>query len=311
MTLDHYELGPSEQKEMNFCMRLSFFVGVFMLLCKSYAYIITRSTAILSDAAESVIHVLAVGFAAYSMWLSLKPADIDHQYGHEKVVFFSAGLEGATIILAAFFIYYESIPKLIFGGEIENIGIGAFLIIAAILINLILSLYLMRKGKKHRSLILEANGKHILTDCWTSFGAIIALGLVKITGIALFDPLIAILAATNILWTGSKLIRRSVSGLMDEIDPVLHEKIVNNLQRETSRNHLEFHHLRERPLGHKVLIEFHLIFPRDLMLAKAHEMASQIEHTLKSSLDMEAEILTHLEVKKYHDEIHKKYGLPI
>lgn len=309
--MDTHEIGPSGHKEMNFCMRLSFFVGLFMLACKTYAYVITGSAAILSDAAESVVHILAVGFATYSMWLSLKPADEDHLYGHEKISFFSAGFEGAAIILAALFIYYESIPKIISGEEVENIGLGIFFIIGATLINLILSIFLIRKGKKHKSLILEANGKHTLTDSWTSFAAIMALVLVKLTGIGLFDPIIAILAATNILWTGGKLIKKSVTGLMDQIDPGIHKQIVEILHRETKEKKLQFHHLRVRSLGHKILIEFHLLFPEDLMLSSAHEIASQIEHSLKSSLDMGSEILTHLEIKKSHDATHQKYGLPI
>lgn len=301
----------SDRKDMNFSMRLSFFVGLFMLLIKSYAYFITGSTAILSDAAESVIHVFAVGFAAYSMWLSLKPPDEDHMYGHDKVSFFSAGFEGAMIIFAALFITYESIHKILFGIELENVNEGMFFIIASITINLFLSLYLIKKGKKYKSIILEANGKHILTDCWTSIAVIIALLLVKLTGIKLFDPIIAIFAAINILRTGTKLIKRSVSGLMDQTDSTLHEKIVTLLNKEIEPLNLEFHHLRHRLSGYKIFVEFHLLFPEDLKLGEAHEIASRIEHKLQKSLDAESEIFTHLELKKHHDDIHQKYELPI
>lgn len=296
---------------MKFSMKLSFLVGVFMLFFKTYAYFITGSTAILSDAAESVIHVFAVGFAAYSMWFSLRPADENHPYGHEKISFFSAGFEGAMIIIAALFIYYEAFLKILHGSELENISFGTIFIVAAVIINLVLSVYLIRKGKKHKSIILEANGKHILTDCWTSFAAIVALFLVKLTGITLFDPMIAILAATNILWTGSKLIKKSVGGLMDKIDISLYKRIVDLLNAEKKQRNFDFHHLRCRLIGNKITVEFHLLFPEDLMLGKAHEIASQIEQYLKNSLNMQAEIFTHLEVEKHHDEIHKKYGLPI
>lgn len=304
-------LTASDRKDMNFSMRLSFLVGLFMLLIKSYAYFITGSAAVLSDAAESVIHVFAVGFAAYSMWLSLKPADENHLYGHDKISFFSAGFEGAMIIFAALFIVYESIHKMLFGIKIENVDEGLIFIIASIVINLFLSVYLIRKGKKYNSIILEANGKHILTDCWTSLAVISALLLVKLTNITLFDPIIAIFAAINILRTGTKLIKRSISGLMDQADATLHKKIVLLLQTETESKNLEFHHLRHRLSGYKILVEFHLLFPEDLKLGEAHEIASEIEHNLQKHLDRESEIFTHLELKKHHDDIHKKYELPI
>lgn len=304
-------LTQEDRKRMNFAMRLSFLVGILMLIIKTYAYYLTDSTAILSDAAESIIHVFAVGFAAYSMWLSLKPADANHLYGHEKISFFSAGFEGAMIIFAAIYIYFEAIYKMIHGVKLENIGLGIIFVIASVTINLFLSLFLIRNGKRYKSLILEANGMHILTDCLTSFGVIIALVLVKITDISLFDPIVAILTATNILWTGSNLLKKSVSGLMDQTDPVIHKQILNFLDKEANSRKLNFHHLRHRIAGHKVFIEFHLLFPKDILLGKAHEIASEIESELQAVLDMPSEIFTHLELKKHHDLIHEKYGLPI
>lgn len=282
-----------------------------MLVIKFFAYYITHSTAVLSDAAESIIHVFAVGFAAYSMWLSLKPADDNHLYGHEKVSFFSAGFEGAMIIIAAIYIYFESIQKILYGVEIQNINTGLLFVLSATLINFLLGYFLLHKGRKYKSIILEANGKHILTDCLTSFGVVAALLLVEWTGIALFDPLIAILAATNILWTGGKLLQKSVSGLMDQTDPELHRQIKKFLYQETTARDLEFHHLRHRKLGRTVFIEFHLLFPSGVSLESAHEVATEIEGLLQSSLRIQAEISTHLEPQVHHDDIHRKYGLPV
>ena len=304
-------LSLNDRRDMNFAMRLSLLVGLFMLVIKFYAYYITHSTAVLSDAAESIIHIFAVGFAAYSMWLSLKPADENHLYGHEKVSFFSAGFEGAMIVIAALYIYFESVQKIIYGVELHNISIGLVFIVIATFINFLLGYFLIHKGRKYRSIILEANGKHILTDCLTSFGVIIALVLVELTNVALFDPIIAILAATNILWTGGKLMQKSVSGLMDQTDPVLHKQITAILKEETSLRNLDFHHLRHRMSGYKVFIEFHLLFPSGMKLEEAHEIATEIEVKLQSALSMYAEITTHLEPKMDHDDIHKKYGLPI
>lgn len=309
--MEKHILSASDKKEMNFCMRLSFIIGILMLIIKPYAYYITGSTAILSDAAESVIHIFAVGFAAYSMRLSFKPADANHQYGHDKISFFSAGFEGALIIVAALYIIYQSIYKIIFGIELENVDLGIFFIFIAAIINLILSFYLIKKGKKYNSIILEANGKHILTDCWTSFAVIFALFMVKLTGIIYFDPIIAIFTAINILWTGSRLIRKSVGGLMDQADQGFHKQIIALLDKETKKRNLEYHHLRHRLSGQKIFVEFHLLFLEDLKLGKAHEMASEIEHSLREALSKESEVVTHLELKKHHDAIHKKYGLPI
>ncbi len=296
---------------MNFAMRFSFLIGVFMLFIKTYAYIITGSAAILSDAAESVIHVFAVGFAAYSMWLSLKPADQDHLYGHDKISFFSAGFEGGMIIIASLFILYESINKILYGSALENLGSGMIFMIIVIIINCFLSLFLIRKGKKYNSLILEANGKHILTDCCTSIGAILALLLVKFTGFQFFDPLIAICVGLNILWTGSGLIKKCVKGLMDEADMDLHHKIINTLTKCVSERGLKFHHLKDRVSGYCVFIEFHLLFPKEISLRQAHDIASEIESVLTSSIEERSEILTHLEPEELHDVTHEKYGLPI
>ena len=151
-----------------FAMRLSLAVGFFMLATKTFAYWLTGSAAILSDAAESIVHVVAVSFAAYSLRLSVKPADRSHLYGHDKISFFSAGFEGAMIMIAAFYIIYVSIEKWISGLRLEHLGTGTGLTLLAALINGGLGFYLVNIGNKKHSLILEANGKHVLTDCWTS-----------------------------------------------------------------------------------------------------------------------------------------------
>ena len=160
--------SAADRKALTFAMRLSLVVGLLMFVIKVGAYLLTGSAAILSDAAESVVHVAAVAFAAYSLKLSYKPADESHLYGHAKIAFFSAGFEGAMIILAAAFIIYESIHKWFTGLHLENLGFGTALTGAAAAINGALGAYLLWTGRRRKSLILEANGKHVLTDCWTS-----------------------------------------------------------------------------------------------------------------------------------------------
>jgi cation diffusion facilitator family transporter len=182
--------NPRERATQVFAIRLSLAVGVLMLGGKWYAYSITGSTAILSDAAESVVHIAAVAFAAFSLWLSYRPPDESHPYGHDKISYFSAGIEGLLIILAAAFIVFESIRKLIQGVELMNLDTGTLFIFGASAINLLLGLYLVWRGKKSKSLILVANGKHVLTDSWTSFGVVAGLLLTGWTGWLPFDPLI-------------------------------------------------------------------------------------------------------------------------
>ena len=287
-----------------FAIRLSFAFGILMLAIKWYAYSLTGSTAIFSDAAESVIHIIGVAFAVFSLWYSFQPADEEHTYGHHKISYFSAGFEGALIILAAIYIIYISINRLIFGIEISYLDKGTYFTFAASVINLILGLYLVWKGKKTNSIILVANGKHVLTDSWTSFGVVGGLLLTLVTGWLPFDPLVAIAAALNILWSGSKLVRQSIGGLMDEGNKKTADSIRKILEKETVNKGLEYHQLRFRESGNILWIEFHLLFPKGTLLENAHNIATELEKTIKNNLNMQANIISHLEPLEMHDEIH-------
>ena len=287
-----------------FAIRLSFAFGILMLTIKWYAYHLTGSTAILSDAAESVIHIIGVGFAVFSLWYSFQPADEEHTYGHHKINYFSAGFEGALIILAAIYIIYISINRLIVGIEISNLGQGTLFTFAASVINLILGGYIVWKGKKTNSIILIANGKHVLTDSWTSFGVVGGLLLTWLTGWLPFDPIVAIAVALNILWSGGKLVRQSVGGLMDEGDKNLADSIKKILNIETVNKGLEYHQFKFRESGNVLWIEFHLLFPEGTLLDDAHNIATQLESTIKKNLKTQANIITHLEPLELHDDIH-------
>lgn len=289
-------------------MRWSLWIGLSMFCMKIYAFYITQSAAILSDAAESVVHVFAVAFAAYSLWLSTKPADKTHLYGHDRISFFSAGFEGAMIVMAAIYIIYEAVMKWIHGLYLENIEAGTSFIVVATVVNGLLGWYLVRKGRKNNSLILVANGKHVLTDSWTSLGVIVGLVLTMITGWLPFDPIVAILVALNILWSGGKLMRQSVGGLMDEADPEVHDKITSILEQETSKHSIIFHDVRHRNAGNKLHIEFHLLFHKDLTIYEAHEKATLIEQVIARSFPVVTEITTHLEPIEGHNEVHMKWA---
>jgi len=294
----------TDKSAQMFAIRLSFAFGILMLAIKWYAYHLTGSTAILSDASESIIHIIGVGFAVFSLWYSFQPADEEHTYGHHKISYFSAGFEGALIILAAIFIIYISVKRLIFGIEISNLDKGTYFTFGASVINLMLGGYLVWKGKKSKSIILIANGKHVLTDSWTSFGVVAGLLLTWLTGWLPFDPIVAIAAALNILWAGGKLVRQSIGGLMDEGNKDTADAIKNILDHETNSRGLEYHQLRYRESGNVLWLEFHLLFPKGTLLEDAHNTATELELNIKKNLNSQSNIITHLEPLELHDEIH-------
>lgn len=292
-------------KEAVFAMNLSLAAGLLMLAIKTAAWLLTGSAAILSDAAESVVHLAAVIFAAASLRLALRPADSDHLYGHAKISFFSAGFEGAMIILAALYIFHESIRKLIEGAAPHNLSLGTLLILAAGAANGILGAWLLWLGRRKSSLIVEAHGHHVLTDCWTSAGVLLGLLLVKLTGWPAFDPVCAILVALNILRSGFRLISAAVGGLMDKADPAAHRKLVEVLDRETALRGLRYHELRHRNAGDTHFVELHLLFPEGARLRDAHRSATAIEAAVEQAMDHRARVITHLECAADHAESHR------
>ncbi len=287
-------------------MRVSLAFGVLMLAGKVAAYLLTGSAAVLSDAAESVIHVVAVAFAAFSLWLSMRPADDRFTFGYERIVFFSAGFEGALIILAAAAIIYAAARKLVSGAPLENLGAGALLILAASAVNAVLGWYLLRAGRRTGSLILQANGQHVLADSWTSLGVVGGLSLVALTGWQPFDPLCALAVAANILWSGSRLVLRSVSGLMDYSDPNTGRQLRAKLDGLCAELGVRYHGVRFRDSGHRLIVHVHLLFPYQTELGEAHRIATAIEERLPLLLDMPAEVVTHLESAEDHGEVHSR-----
>ena len=288
-------------------IRLSLVVGVALLGAKWVAYFLTDSMAIFSDAAESVVHVMAVAFAAFSLWLSTKPANKQFTYGYERISFFSAGFEGALIILAAVTIIVSAVQSWLSGLAFENLGSGVLLIAGAGLVNACLGWYLVRTGRRTHSIILEANGKHVLVDSWTSAGVVGGLCLVLITGWKPFDPIIAIAVAINILWSGGKLVQQSVSGLLDYSDPAIGKLIRARLDQLSKEKGIQYHGVRFRNSGYRLQIELHLLFPFETPLGEAHEIATSIEEHLSSSLAQPADIVTHLESSEDHGKVHPSH----
>jgi len=277
-----------------------------MLIGKTAAYLMTHSAAIFSDAAESVIHVIAVGFAAFSLRLSTRPASSQFLYGYERITFFSAGFEGAMIVMAEIAILFESIRRWIAGLQLENLGTGVVLILMAGILNAGLGYYLLRIGRRTNSLILEANGKHVLTDSWTSFGVVGGLGLVLVTHWKPFDPLVAIAVAGNILWSGGQLVWRSAVGLLDYSDPTAGRNIRDKLDAICSELAIEYHGVRFRSTGYRQIVEVHLLFPRLTSVSEAHRLATILEERLPIELGMPAEVITHLESLEDHADVHRE-----
>ena len=260
---------------------ISLVVGAGMLITKMTAYFITGSVAIFSDAAESVVHIAATGMALFSIILSSKPADDSHLYGHGNVEYFSAGVEGFLIILAAGFIIYQAILDLIVGPSLESLSIGVIFISTAGVVNLGLGYYLIRIGKKTNSLTLVADGKHVLTDAITSIGVIVGITLVIVTNFNLLDPILAIIVALNILFTGYKLIRESIGGLMLETNPVVLKKISDKLISIKKDYWIDIHELRYWQSGDRTFIDFHLILPYYFTIEQSHKEEKYIDEELE------------------------------
>src|ERR1039457_4833595 len=283
-----------ELRDARFAMRTSLIFVLAMLIGKATAYFMTHSAAIFSDAAESVLHVIAVGFATFSLRLSTKPASSQFLYGYERITFFSAGFEGAMIVVAAIAILFESIRRWIAGLQLENLGTGVLLVLMAGILNAGLGYYLLRIGRRTNSLILEANGKHVLTDSWTSFGVVGPLGLVILTHWKPFDPLLAIAVAVNILWSSGHLFWRSVVGLLEYSDPQAGLEIREKLDAICSELNIQYHRVRFRTTGYRWITEVHLLFPRLTSVSEAHGLATILEERLPLDLGVRGEVITHL-----------------
>lgn len=274
---------------------LSVAVGAFLLLFKFYIYRLTRSTAVLSDALESIINVIASGFALWSVILSAKPPDADHPYGHGKIEYFSAGFEGALIVIAAVGIFLSAWKQLGAPRPLAHLDRGLLLLLAASAVNLGLGIFLIRTGKRTQSIPLVADGTHVLTDVATSAGVILGLLLVKFTGWYWLDGAVAILVGAHILYSGSRLLKESFSRLMDASDPALLEEIGRLLTSRRKENWIDIHRLRAWRSGQRLYVDFHLILPRDLSIYEAHREVLELEQAFRDRFGEQAEVFIHID----------------
>jgi cation diffusion facilitator family transporter len=272
---------------------ISLTVSLLMLAAKYQAYRMTRSTAVLSDALESIVNVVAAVFALGGLVFAGRPADRNHPYGHGKIEFFSAAFEGGLIAFASVVIVYEVVMILLAGAELRQISTGVLIVFATGLVNLVLGWYLVRTGRRYNSLTLVADGKHVIADFWTSAGVVVGLLLVHFTGLAWLDPLVALLVALSLMWTGYRLVRHAAGGLLDEEDPVLLSRVLNALQAYVGHGVIRVHHLRAIRSGRFHHVEAHLVVPEFWSVDKAHGVSEDVAACVIRDLGVEGEMVFH------------------
>jgi len=274
---------------------LSIAAAVTTIALKMSAYFYTGSVGLLSDALESIINLAAAIVALIIIKIAAAPPDDDHAFGHDKAEYFASGIEGTLIFFAAFGIIYTAVPRLFAPQPLESIGFGLIISLVATLINLAVGIVLIRFGKLHHSIVLEADGRHLLTDVWTSIGVVTAIIVVSLTGWIILDPIIALFVAFNIVWTGFQLIKRSALGLMDTaVAPETSEKIVQVLDKYVAAQGIDYHALRTRQSGARKFISVHILVPDEWTVQKGHDLTEEIEKDICDAVS-DSIVFTHLE----------------
>lgn len=276
---------------------LSIAAALATILLKGWAWWLTGSVGLLSDALESFVNLAGAMMALAMLSLAAQPADDNHAHGHGKAEYFSSAFEGLLIFLAAVGIAYAAIERLLNPQPLEAVGIGLGVSVVASIINLITSRILMDVGSRYKSIALEADAHHLMTDVWTSVGVIVGVGLIWASGWLWLDPVIALLVALNIVWTGWQLLQRSAAGLMDVSIPEADIRAIEDILDRYRRQELEFHALRTRQAGTRAFISFHLLVPGTWSVQQGHDWSERIEADIRQAIPY-AHITTHLEPKE-------------
>jgi cation diffusion facilitator family transporter len=289
--------GPLIVDARHLVMAISLAVSVVMLIGKLTAYFLTGSSAVLADASESVVHLVATSFAAFSLWYAAQPADANHPYGHGRIAFFSAGFEGGLVFIASLAVIGSGIVELIRGPELERLGVGLIITSALAVLNLLLGVALIAVGRQHQSLVLIANGKHVLTDVYTTAAAIVGLALVMLTGQEILDPLAAILIGGLIMLGGYQLIRSAIAGLMDEMEPDLKQRIDQSLAARAADSPIgDVHEVRARRVNDEIWLEMHVLVRGSTSVVDAHSAVTRFEEALRSDFpDFRLHVNSHIE----------------
>ncbi len=284
----------ADKRSPTFYAWLSVLTSLVVIGLKMAAWRVTGSTGLLSDAIESLINLLAALVALWALSYASHDADEDHNFGHEKAEYFSSGIEGALILVAAIAIIATAVPRFYQPQPLEQVGLGTVLAIAAMLANAACAWFLLQGARIHRSITLEADAQHLLSDVWTTVGVLVAVGLVQAGGWLWLDPLVAVLVALQILWTGWKLITRSFDGLMDKAIPdAERDKIVEVLEG-LRRQGCDYHALRTRQAGRKCFVDVHVLVPGSMSVQAGHDLVETVEQDIEKRFPA-IEVLVHLE----------------
>jgi cation diffusion facilitator family transporter len=273
---------------------LSIAAAIATIGLKTAAYVLTHSVGLFSDALESLVNLVGALMALAMLTAAARPPDEDHAYGHSKAEYFSSVIEGTLIFLAAISIGIAAVDRLIAPKPLEKIGLGLAVSVVASLVNLGVALVLLRAGKRNRSITLEANAYHLLTDVWTSAGVIVGVGAVALTGWQRLDPIIALLVAANIVWSGFRLIRMSIYGLMDTALPAADMAAVRRVLESYAAEGMQYHALRTRESGARRFVSVHVLVPGDWTVHRGHSLLEKIEADIRDVVP-NVTILTHLE----------------
>jgi cation diffusion facilitator family transporter len=274
---------------------LSIAAAIATMLLKSGAYLLTGSVGLLSDALESLVNLAGALMALAMLTVAARPPDEDHAYGHSKAEYFSAGAEGALIVIAALSIAVAAVDRLLHPRPIEQVGLGLAVSVVAALLNLAVALVLLRAARTHRSATLQASSHHLLTDVWTTLGVLVGVGAVAATGWLVLDPLVALAVAANIVWTGGRILRESVEGLMDAALPAGEQKVLHELLgRHVVAEGVEYHALRTRRAGAHRFVSVHVLVPPAWSVQQGHDLLERIEADIRRALPP-ITVLTHLE----------------
>ncbi len=291
------EAGIKERERLARYAWLSIGAAVSTILLKTGAYWLTQSVGLLSDAIESIVNLSAAFLALFVIRIGIRPPDEQHAYGHEKVEYFSSGAEGGMILIAALSIMIVAIQRLIDPRPIQSVNIGLIITTVASLVNLAVSIVLTRAGRRFRSIALQADAQHLMTDVWTSAGVIVGVSLVALTGWQVLDPLIAIAVALQIGVTGVGLMRRSTHGLMDAALPESQVQTVLGILKGVLPEETMYHALRTRQSGARSFVSMHLQVPGDWSVQKGHDLAEKVEQEIRKSIPM-VTVFTHIEPRE-------------
>lgn len=273
---------------------VSIAAAVLTIGFKTAAYLLTDSVGLLSDALESLVNLVGAIMALAMLTIAARPADEDHTYGHSKAEYFSSGVEGTLILIAAISIIAAAIPRLIDPQPLEQPGLGLSVSAAASVINLIAAWIILKAGKRYHSITLEANAHHLMTDVWTSVGVLAGVGIVALTGWQRLDPIVAFLVAGNIIWSGVRIVRQSVLGLMDTAIPSEELEAIRHALDTYTQNGVQYHALRTRQSGARRFVSLHILVPDGWTVSKGHHLLEQIEADIRNTVP-NITVFTHLE----------------